>query len=136
MVLTFGIHARALSLFYVSCAKLSHGVSYVSPPPPPPLPSVFFFRTLPPTGCFFCARLFTCTQAKFWKVLCDEKGVGGGGEHCGDNDPQLGRIDVFYHEASGEKYAPRAVLFDLEPGVIGAVTLICRSANSSARKTT
>jgi hypothetical protein len=35
----------------------------------------------------------------------------------------LGRIIVFYHEASGGKYVPRAVLFDLEPGVIGAVTL-------------
>jgi tubulin beta len=28
---------------------------------------------------------------------------------------------VFYHEASGDKYVPRAVLFDLEPGVPGAV---------------
>jgi tubulin beta len=28
---------------------------------------------------------------------------------------------VFYHEASGGKYVPRAVLFDLEPGVIDAV---------------
>jgi hypothetical protein len=28
---------------------------------------------------------------------------------------------VFHHEASGGKYAPRAELFDLEPGVIGAV---------------
>jgi tubulin beta len=30
-------------------------------------------------------------------------------------------INVFYHEASGEKYAPHAVFFDLEPGVIDAV---------------
>jgi tubulin beta len=28
---------------------------------------------------------------------------------------------VIYHEASGGKYAPRAVLFDPEPGVIAAV---------------
>jgi hypothetical protein len=28
---------------------------------------------------------------------------------------------VFYHEASGGKYVSRSVLFDLEPGVIGAV---------------
>jgi hypothetical protein len=34
------------------------------------------------------------------------------------NDAQLGRINSFYHEASGCKYVPRAVLFDLEPGVI------------------
>jgi hypothetical protein len=38
-----------------------------------------------------------------------------------------------YHEASGGKYVPRAVLFDLEPGMIGAVTLSRRSASSSAR---
>ena len=52
---------------------------------------------------------------------CDEHGIGGDGEYCGDNDAQPGRIDVFYHEASGDKYVPRTVLFDLEPGVIGAV---------------
>jgi tubulin beta len=55
-------------------------------------------------------------------VACDEHGIGGGGEYCGDNDTQLGRIGVFYHEASyheasGGKYVPRAVLFDLEPGM-------------------
>ena len=25
--------------------------------------------------------------------------IGGDGEYCGDNDAQLGRINVFYHEA-------------------------------------
>jgi len=54
-------------------------------------------------------------------MLCDEHGIGGDGEYFGDNDAQLGRINVFYHEAPGGKYVPRAVLFDLEPGVIGAV---------------
>jgi tubulin beta len=34
---------------------------------------------------------------------------------------QLGRINLFYHEASGGKYVPRAVFFGLEPGVTGAV---------------
>jgi tubulin beta len=34
---------------------------------------------------------------------------------------QLGRINEFYHEASGGAYVPRAVFFDLEPGVIDAV---------------
>jgi hypothetical protein len=55
-------------------------------------------------------------------VVCDEHGIGGG-ECFGKNDPQLDRINVFYHEASGGKYSPRAVLFDLGPGVIGAATL-------------
>jgi hypothetical protein len=53
--------------------------------------------------------------------VCDEHGIGGCGKYSGDNG--------FYHEASGGKYVPRAVLMDLEPGVIGAVTLSRRSAN-------
>ena len=38
------------------------------------------------------------------------------------NDAQLGRLNVFCHEASGGSYVPRAVVFDLEPGVVVAVT--------------
>jgi tubulin beta len=54
-------------------------------------------------------------------VLCEEHGIGGDGEYCGDNDAQLGRNNVFYHEASGDKYVPRTVHSDLEPGAIDAV---------------
>jgi tubulin beta len=57
---------------------------------------------------------------KFWEVVCEEHGIGGGGEYCGGNDAQLDRINVFYHEALGGKYLPRAVPFDLEPGVFEA----------------
>jgi tubulin beta len=46
-------------------------------------------------------------------VVCDEHGIGGDGEHYGDNDAQLDRINVIYHEALGGKYVPCAVLFDL-----------------------
>ena len=58
---------------------------------------------------------------KLQVVLCDEHGIGGSGEYFGDNDAHLDIINVFYHEASGGKYLPRAVLFDLELGVIDAV---------------
>jgi tubulin beta len=54
-------------------------------------------------------------------VFCDENGIGGDGEYCGDNDAQLGCINVLYHEASCGKYEPRTALLDLEPGVIDAV---------------
>jgi tubulin beta len=54
-------------------------------------------------------------------VLCDEQGIGGDGEYCGDNDAQLDHTNVLYHEYSGGNYVPRAVFFDLEPGVIDAV---------------
>ena len=71
---------------------------------------------------------------EFQEVLCDEHAIGGDGEYCGDNDAQLGSINVFYHGASGGKYVPRAVLFDLEPGVIGAATLSRSSACYSTRQ--
>jgi hypothetical protein len=53
---------------------------------------------------------------KFWEVVCDENGIGGSGEYCGESNAHLGSINVIYHEALGGKYAPCAVLFDLEPG--------------------
>jgi tubulin beta len=68
-------------------------------------------------------------------VVCEEHGIGGSGENIG-NDAHLDHINVFYQEALGGKYEPRAVLFDLEPGVIGTVTPRRRSAVSSARAAT
>jgi hypothetical protein len=65
-------------------------------------------------------------------AVCAEKVDG---EYCGDSDAQLDRMNVFYHEAPGGKYVPRAVLFDLEPGVSGAATLNRRLVGSSARTT-
>ena len=65
-------------------------------------------------------------------MLCDENGIGGDGEYCRDSDAQFDRAKIFYHEASGGKCVPRAVLFDLEPGMINAVALSRRSASSSA----
>jgi hypothetical protein len=62
-------------------------------------------------------------------VVCDEHGIGGSGEYCGGNDAHLGRIYVFYHEALGENHVPCAMLFDLEPGVIGAVASSRHSAS-------
>jgi tubulin beta len=61
---------------------------------------------------------FLVSRAKFWEVVCDEHGNGGGGKYCGGGEY---RNNVLYHEASGCKYITRALLFDLEPGVIGAV---------------
>jgi tubulin beta len=36
---------------------------------------------------------------KFRVVVCDENDIGGDGEYCGDNYAQIGRINVFHHEA-------------------------------------
>ena len=38
------------------------------------------------------------------------------GTYHGDSDLQLERINVYFNEATGGRYVPRAVLMDLEPG--------------------
>jgi hypothetical protein len=71
----------------------------------------------------------------FIEAYGKEHGIDGDGEYCGVNDAQLSSINVFCHAASDGQDVPRAVLFDLGPGVIGAATLTRRSAGSSARAT-
>jgi tubulin beta len=43
---------------------------------------------------------------KYWELVCEERRVGFDCEYCGGNDAQLGRISVFYHEASAESTHP------------------------------
>merc|ERR1712212_397064 len=59
--------------------------------------------------------------AKFWEVISDEHGIDPTGTYHGDPDLQLERINVYYNEATGGKYVPRAVLVDLEPGTMDSV---------------
>uniref|UniRef100_A0A3P8ZHG7 Tubulin/FtsZ GTPase domain-containing protein n=1 Tax=Esox lucius TaxID=8010 RepID=A0A3P8ZHG7_ESOLU len=59
--------------------------------------------------------------AKFWEVISDEHGIDPTGTYHGDSDLQLDRINVYYNEASGGKYVPRAILVDLEPGTMDSV---------------
>uniref|UniRef100_A0A6N2KPG3 Tubulin beta chain n=1 Tax=Salix viminalis TaxID=40686 RepID=A0A6N2KPG3_SALVM len=62
--------------------------------------------------------------AKFWEVICNEHGIDQNGKYSGDaasSDLQLERINVYYNEASGGKYVPRAVLMDLEPGTMESI---------------
>ncbi|KAK1339664.1 hypothetical protein QTO34_018218 [Cnephaeus nilssonii] len=51
----------------------------------------------------------------FWEVISDEHGIDPTGSYHGDSDLQLERINVYYNEATGNKYVPRAILVDLEP---------------------
>ncbi|XP_038117449.1 tubulin beta chain isoform X2 [Culex quinquefasciatus] len=59
--------------------------------------------------------------SKFWEIISDEHGIDPTGHYHGDNDLQLERIDVYYTEVNGNKYVPRAVLVDLEPGTMDSV---------------
>ncbi|XP_035791003.1 tubulin beta chain-like isoform X2 [Anopheles aquasalis] len=59
--------------------------------------------------------------SKFWEIISDEHGIDPTGHYHGDTDLQLERIDVYYTEVNGNKYVPRAVLIDLEPGTMDSV---------------
>jgi tubulin beta len=43
------------------------------------------------------------------------------GTYHGDSDLQLERINVYFNEATGGRYVPRAILMDLEPGTMDSV---------------
>ncbi|KAG2415459.1 hypothetical protein HFD88_006650 [Aspergillus terreus] len=55
------------------------------------------------------------------QTISGEHGLDGSGVFNGSSDLQLERMNVYFNEASGNKYVPRAVLVDLEPGTMDAV---------------
>lgn len=54
--------------------------------------------------------------------LCST-GIDPRGMYHGDSDLQMERINVYYTEANGGKYVPRAILVDLEPGTMDSVRM-------------
>ena len=48
--------------------------------------------------------------AKFWEVICEEHGIDTSGCYQGDSLLQLERANVYFNEASGGRYVPRAIL--------------------------
>ena len=77
--------------------------------------------------------------AKFWEIISDEQGVDPEGYYQGDSDIQLERINVYYNDAGEDKFVPRAILVDLEPGTMdslraspyGLVRFVARFARST-----
>ncbi|KAH0821314.1 hypothetical protein GEV33_001477 [Tenebrio molitor] len=57
----------------------------------------------------------------FWELISDEHGVDPTGRFNGNTDLQLERINVYFNEATGGRYVPRAVLVDLEAGTMDTV---------------
>jgi tubulin beta len=57
----------------------------------------------------------------FWEVMCEEHGIDATGSYVGNSHLQLERVNVYYNEASGGRYVPRAVLMDLEPGTMDSL---------------
>ncbi|XP_016283902.1 tubulin beta chain-like [Monodelphis domestica] len=60
-------------------------------------------------------------STKFWEVISDKHGIDPTRTYHGESNLQLERIHIYYNEATGGKYVPRAVLVDLEPGTMDSV---------------
>jgi tubulin beta len=56
----------------------------------------------------------------FWETIAAEHGIDNAGTFSGKAN-QKERLDVYFTEASNNRYVPRAVLFDLEPGVTDGI---------------
>lgn len=58
----------------------------------------------------------------FWNTISKEHGIGPDGRpEEGSSATQLDRIGVYYNQAQDERFVPRSVLVDLEPGVINNI---------------
>ncbi|OAD57077.1 Tubulin beta chain [Eufriesea mexicana] len=58
---------------------------------------------------------------KFWEVISDEHGLSMDGTFEGDSDLQLQRMNVYFVEGPGNRFVPRAILADLDPGSLDSV---------------
>jgi tubulin beta len=68
-----------------------------------------------------CGQCGNQIGAKFWEVISNEHGITFDGVYRGDTDLQLERIQVYFNEATGGRFVPRAILVDLEPGTMDAI---------------
>ncbi|RTE78593.1 Tubulin beta chain [Fusarium euwallaceae] len=57
----------------------------------------------------------------FWQTVSGEHGIDLDGAYNGTSDAQLERLNVYFNQATGNKYVPRAVLIDLEPGPLDSI---------------
>ncbi len=60
---------------------------------------------------------------KFWETIATEHGIDTQtGRYEGTSDLQLARSNVYFHEVNGARFVPRAMLVDLEPGVLDSIS--------------
>ncbi|KYQ92985.1 gamma tubulin [Tieghemostelium lacteum] len=59
--------------------------------------------------------------SEFWKQLCKEHGINPKGYLEDFAVPGFDRKDVFFYQSDDDHYVPRALLLDLEPGVIDTI---------------
>lgn len=83
--------------------------------------SVWHFLPCPVVNAPLINLFSRSLGVKFWEVVSNEHGIERDGLYQGNNDLQLERISVYYNEIGANKYVPRAILVDLEPGTMDAV---------------
>ncbi|PWI64087.1 hypothetical protein PCL_12683 [Purpureocillium lilacinum] len=82
------------------------------------------YRTLPTMREIVHLQAGQCGNqigSAFWQTIAGEHGLDSNGIYHGHSDLQLDRMNVYFTEASSNKFVPRAVLVDLEPGTMDAV---------------
>ncbi|WOO81512.1 Tubulin beta chain [Vanrija pseudolonga] len=57
----------------------------------------------------------------FWENILQEHGLDYNGKYVGNDAQQLDKVSVYFNEAANQKYVPRSVQVDLEPGVVDLV---------------
>ena len=65
--------------------------------------------------------MYSIVGNEFWKQLCAEHGIAPDGLLQPYATQGEDRKDVFFYQADDEHYIPRALLIDLEPGVINNI---------------
>lgn len=59
--------------------------------------------------------------SSFWETIASEHGIDASGAYTGTDPLQLERAGVYFSEGSEGRYVPRAVMLDLEPGVVDTI---------------
>ncbi|KAJ2352883.1 hypothetical protein GGF43_003641, partial [Coemansia sp. RSA 2618] len=59
--------------------------------------------------------------AAFWENIIQEHGISPEGIFEGKNHSQIERANVYFTEARGNRFVPRVVAIDLEPGVLESI---------------
>lgn len=76
----------------------------------------------------FLNVLSTLLGSMLLQVIADEHAVDASGSYYGESDLQLERINVYFNEASGGRYVPRAVLLDLVCELSYNYCVVCGTA--------
>jgi len=58
---------------------------------------------------------------KFWEIISDEHGIDASGKFTGESELQQERLNVYFNEVSEQRYVPRSILCDLEPGTLDSI---------------